>query len=648
MKKDNSNKIIWTRVAQVAAVFAFIISMLLIVNYAQYKNIDPIETEIINTLIDRLNQNPDDQQLREQVRTLDLLSRKAYFTNQWQVRTGGYLLLICVGILVIAMQAIASISGKYVEIPDQKSSFIEQKNARKWISIFGGILVATALIFAYFTHSELTSFPEIDNTIVESEISTANESNIANNIVPDIPTDQVITSESKIVEPIKIEQEIKKNEPKKEVIKQVSQKKNNKNSDANQVNTKNQKQEIKSTSLEKKTKENKKTLAFPSEKEINNNHPSFRGPGGNGISYNSNIPNIWNASTGENILWKLKIPIHGFNSPIIWDDKIFLSGATADKREIYCIDRNKGNILWTVDVSGIEGSPTKSPETTDDTGLAAPSLTTDGQRVYAIFGNGDLIAVDMSGKKVWARNLGNTDNHYGHSSSLYLYQDILILQYDTKTSPKLMGVSAKTGENIWSTERKVRISWASPIVVNTGNKTEIILVADPIVASYDPKTGKENWQIDCIFGEVGPSAAYADGIVFAVNEYAILVAIKVGENPEIIWESDEYLSDVPSPVATNELLFMATSYGAIICYDAKTGQIYWEQEYDNGFYSSPMLADGKIYLMDMQGIMHIFKAEKEFELISNSPIGEKCMTTPAFTDNRIYIRGNDHLFCIGK
>jgi len=186
------------------------------------------------------------------------------------------------------------------------------------------------------------------------------------------------------------------------------------------------------------------------------------------------------------------------------------------------------------------------------------------------------------------------------------------------------------------------------VIVNTGSQYEVILAADPIVSSYNPLTGKENWQIDCIFGEVGPSVAYADKVVYAVNEYAILVAIDISDKPKILWESDEYLSDVPSPIATKDLLFMATSYGVMVCYDAKTGEILWEHEFDNGFYSSPMLADGKIYLMDMQGIMHIFKAESKFEMVAASPLGEKCMTTPAFSEGKIYIRGNDHLFSIGK
>ena len=611
MDNQIQNIQLWKRVAQIAGVFAFIISALLIVNYAQYKRIDPVETVLINSLVDRLNNNPGDTQLREEIRTLDLLARKAYFTNQWQVRTGGYLLLLCIAVLVIAMQIIKSNSGKEVVISDNDNSFLEQKNARKWISIAGIILVGIALFFAYMTHNELSKKFTI------TEIANIEEIEI-NNV--DIKNDKIAqTAPEKTVA-----EEVVVNEPVKEKPAEITEEK------------------------AKVAVPKKKTNEFPSEKEIRQNHPTFRGPGGNGISYHSNIPVSWDVSTEENILWKLAIPLHGYNSPIIWEDKIFLSGASSEKREVYCIDRITGKILWTTEAKNIPGSPASSPKVTDDTGHAAPTLATDGRRVFAIFANGDIVALDMEGKKIWARNMGSPGNHYGHSSSLMLFQNILIVQYDTKTSPRLVGLSVTTGETIWETARKVKISWASPIIVNTGNQTEIFTAADPIVSSHDPKTGKLNWELDCIFGEVGPSTAYSDGVVFAVNEYAKLVAIKSGSNPEILWESDEYLSDVPSPVATIDLLFLATSYGVVVCYNTKTGEKYWEHEFDNGFYSSPMLVEGKIYLMDMGGNMHIFKAEKEFVSLGSFSIGEDGMTTPAFSDGNIYIRGNKHLFAIGK
>lgn len=629
MNEVESKIKMWKRIAQVAGIFAFIISMLLIVNYAQYKRLDPVETELINSLVERLNDNPDDAQLREQIRTVDLLSRKAYFTNQWQLRTGGYLLLLSVAILVIAMQIIKLVSPKEISITEKENSFLDQKNARKWISIGGIIIVSTALFFAYLSHHELAE----KFTVVEAEVEIKTEAEAEVEIKAEVKPE-------KEVEITEVKAKVKSRLPSGQKVPEIK---------IDKKITVERKPELK---VEEKPKvevvvENI-VSEFPTEEEILKNHTSFRGPGGNGISYQNNIPINWDASIGENVVWKLEIPLHGYNSPIIWEDKIFVSGANSAQREVYCIDRKSGKLLWTGEVKNIPGSPATSPEVTEDTGQAAPSLTTDGRKVYAIFANGDIVAFTMEGEQVWARNLGSPGNHYGHSSSLILHQNILIVQYDIKKSPRLMGLDILSGETVWETPRKVKVSWASPILVNTGNRTEIILVADPIVASYDPLTGKENWSLNCIYGEVGPSAGYADGVVYAVNEYAILVAIKLGETPEILWESNEYLSDVPSPVATSELMFMATSYGVVLCYDAKTGEILWEHEYDNGFYSSPMLVDGKIYLIDMKGIMHIFKAEREFVTIADCPLGEDCMTTAAFTDGKIYIRGNKHLFCIGK
>lgn len=634
MSTIESNINLWKRIAQISGIFAFVISIILIINYAQYKTIDPVNTELINSLVEKLNSNPSDSLLREQIRTVDLLSRKAYFTNQWQVRTGGYLLLLSLAVLVIAMQIIKSNSPKEVVVEENKSSFLEQKNARKWISISGIVLVCTALLLAFLTHNDLSQkFASASSQNQERSGTQDDETQLIDNQI--VETEKPSPKQDTIV----ISENEKAEKSEKTLIIKNEQKSDKKL--AEQPAT--VKKENKVVAVTEK-----KLSEYPSEEEILKNHPSFRGPGGNGISYRKNIPISWDATTGDNVVWKVEIPLHGYNSPIIWEDKIFVSGANSAQREVYCIDRNTGKILWTGEVNNIDGSPATAPEVTEDTGQAAPSLTTDGRRVYAIFANGDIIAFDMDGNRVWARNLGDPENHYGHSSSLMLYQNILIVQYDTKNSPKIMGLSSSTGETQWETPRKVKVSWASPIVVNTGNRTEVILVADPTVDSYDPLTGKLNWSVNCIFGEVGPSAAYADGVVYAVNEYAKLVAIKIGDNPEILWESTDYMSDVPSPVATENLLFMATSYGVFLCYDAKTGEILWEQENDNGFYSSPMLVEGKIYLMDMQGIMHIFKADKEFVSLGDCPIGEDGMATPAFADGKIYIRGNKHIFCIGK
>jgi len=631
LKMEQKNTTIWDITAKISLAFALLISVVLIFNYIQYKTMDPVETELITSLVLRLNENPDDAALRDQIRALDLLSRKAYFTKQWQVRTGGYLLLISIVVLLIAMQMKLSDTGKEIDLGENEQSFANQKKSRLWVSLIGGFIVIMALVFAFLNHQDLGN--NLKQAIAEEEQSSETQDKQASQItqetsIPDTPIEEevilekktIISEEKPIVEKL-IQKETPKEEAKEEVIKEIT------------------KEEVAVNEFIK---------SYPSEAEIQANFPSFRGAGSNGIDFHKNIPTTWNAETGENILWKTKIPIHGYNSPIIWGDRVFISGANPNQREVYCLDRNSGAILWTVEVKNVPGSPAKSPKVTDDTGLAAPSLCSNGNQVFALFGNGDLISLDMQGNTLWSKNLGPTNNHYGHSSSLILHEDILVVQYDVKKNPRLMGLNMITGENIWETPRKVKISWASPVLVNTGSKTEILLIADPIIASYDPKTGAENWQLDCIFGEVGPSVAYENGMVFGVNEYATLVAIKLGDTPEIVWENDELLSDVPSPIAKNGLLYLATSYGVIVCYDALSGEKYWENEFDNGFYGSPMYSDGHIFIMDMDGLVHVFKAGKTYEAVSSNTIGENGMTTPAFMDGRIYIRGNEHLICIGK
>ncbi len=620
--KSTFNAKLWNGIALVAGIFAFIISILLITNYLQTNRIDPINTEVINQLVERLSENPEDELLREQIREMDLLVRKAYFTNRWQIRTGGLLLIFSVALVILAMQVINLTGKAKPEISEEKyiTSFIVQKKARKWISIGGGIIVITALILAFLSHNELEyKFKDASKLAVNDQ--TSGSDNIDTEIV-DEKDDAMLNSEDK--------QEANIVDQKTESKKTIPE---------------TEKSDVK----EAKEKPGTKTsYDFPSNEQINKNYPTFRGPGGRGIAYQKNIPVNWVGTTGENILWKSDIPLAGYNSPVIWGDKLFISGAISTKREVYCFNANTGKLLWTALVDKIPGSPAKAPDVTNDTGHAAPTLATDGKQVFAIFSTGDIVALDMNGNRIWAKNLGVPNNHYGHSSSLMLYQDKVIVQYDHKGSAHIMALDVRNGNIVWKTKRQVKVSWASPIVVNTGNRTEIILIADPFVASYDAETGEELWSIKCMYGEVGPSVAYSDGIVFALNEYASLVAIKIGDKAEILWEDYEYLSDVPSPVATNDYLFVATSYGVVLCQDTKTGTKYWEHEFDNGMYSSPIIVEDKIYLIDNKGIMHIFNADKEFKLIAESPLGEGTVCTPAFADGKIYIKTNKNLYCIGN
>ncbi len=558
-------------IAAAAGVFSLILCVLLIANYLQLKRTNPLDSPVLQKLVNRLDENPQDQELRDEIRTLDLLARRVYFTRRWQIRTGSYMLLVSAAAFVFCLKVLVRFQRK---LPDhsgtsrKKSLWAVSVLSRKVIIAGGSVLLITSLAVAFLSHSSLGN---------EYPAGTSEE-------------------DSGVAVVIEDEQEIKKN--------------------------------------------------YLDTEELKRNWTSFRGPGGNGITPDEDAPVFWNGATGEGIQWKAAVPKPGFNSPVVWDDLLFISGADREGREVYCFDRNTGEMRWKSAIVDVPDSPEEPPEVSGDTGYAAPTMTTDGTHVFAIFSTGDIAGLDLEGTVVWARNLGVPENHYGHSSSLVMYRNLLIVQYDHEAGAILMALESGTGETVWETQRDVITSWSSPIVVYTGRRPEVILNANPYIASYDPETGRELWSVECMMGEVGPSPAYAGGTVFAVNQYALLAAIDV-RTREIVWEAYDDLPDAASPVAVHGYLFLPTSYGIVSCLDAKTGEVYWTHDFGEGSYSSPICAGDRIYLMDKSGTMHIFKADDEYVSMGDPELGEESWATPAFVDNRIYIRALSHLFCIG-
>jgi len=549
------------RIAIVAAVLAVILSVLMIVNYLQTRAIDPLNSEAISQLMTQLQENPEDTVLQEQIRALDLLARRAYFTHQWQLRTGGYLLFAFVLVLLLALKYISSLEPRFPELgksPEPEETWVARFLSRKYI-LFGGLgLFGLAFILGILSETELARIG--------------------------------------IIEPEEVQG----------------------------------------------------TASFPSIEEIRDNWPGFRGPEGNGVAYHIDVPTEWDGPSGHNILWKTPIPLPGHNSPVIWGNRLFLSGADDTTQVVYSIDAETGEILWQKELNDIPGTPQERPRVTDDTGYAAATMTTDGQRVFVIFGTGDIACLDFEGNLIWAKNLGIPDNPYGHASSLITYQDLLLVQFDQMTGSRLLALRTRSGDLVYDQPREVEVSWASPILVNTGSRTELILNSNPFVIAHDPRTGQELWRVECMQGELAPSPVYADSMVYVVNEYARFTGIKLGQTPEMAWEYFNDLATVSSPVATNDLVFMAASYGTVTCVDNKTGERFWFHDFDRGFYSSPILVGDAIFITDMSGVTSIFKAEREFQLLGENDLDENVDSVPAFMHNRIYIRGWYNLFCIGE
>lgn len=602
------------RIAYAAAIFSLIVGVVMLLNYQQLVTTDPLESEVLKSMVERLREDASNEQLRHEIRQLDLMARNAYFTSQWQIRTGAFLLIGGIIILVAALRKYYSLKAS-VALPDTARMPLDTELliSRRWIFYTLAPLFGLALIASFLSIDHLAvTYPVVESTPVEDEI----------------PVMQIITRD----EAGRAAEAMPRTED--EVVSQAAEK----IPDAE-------------AALEQETASGiaiAPATRQASAADFMNNFPSFRGPFGLGVAHQKNPPYHWDGASGEKVLWKVAVPLPGYNSPVVWNQQVFLSGANSTSQSIYCYDLNTGRLLWEHKVSDIPRTSDKAIRTTDDTGFAAPTVATDGQHVYAIFATGDLVSLNMEGKRIWGKNMGIPDNHYGHSSSLLLWNDHLFIQFDTNVAGKVLALDARTGEPVWETARTSKISWASPILASIGNNYQLVLASSPEVAAYDPDSGRELWKLNCLSGEVGPSPGFYNGVVYAANEYARLIAIRPGNPPVTLWESNEYLPEVASPVVVDGLCFIATSYGVIACFDAGTGEMLWEYEANQGFYASPIVAEGKVYFLDMDGIMHIFSVDRDMQLIGTPELGEGSASTPAFANGKILIRGFDHLYCIGN
>ena len=395
--------------------------------------------------------------------------------------------------------------------------------------------------------------------------------------------------------------------------------------------------------------------SFPAMDEIRKNWPRFRGPGGLGICADTNVPEKWNGTTGEAILWKTKVPLPGHNSPIVWGDHVFVTGADSNTCEVYCFDALSGRLLWNHPVKSAS-QDTEPVDVMEDTGYAASTAVTDGRRVYAIFATGDVGCFNFEGRKIWTRNLGVPDIAYGYASSLDLYRNLLLIQYDQGAADdelsKLIALDTFTGRTVWETKRPVPNSWSSPIVAEVAAQTQIITCGDPWVIAYNPTNGTEIWRVKCLGGEIAPSPIYVADLIIVIEPYTTMVAIKPdgrGDITEthIAWKSDENTPDISCPVSNEEFIFMLTTEGYLTCCKTIDGKKLWEQDLQKNFLASPSLVGNRLYMLSEKGVMYIAEAGAEYKELARCQLGEESYASPAFKNGRIYIRAKHNLYCIG-
>ena len=367
--------------------------------------------------------------------------------------------------------------------------------------------------------------------------------------------------------------------------------------------------------------------------------PQFRGS----VLPNQNVlPASWDFVEK----WKVEIPLPGFNSPVIWGDKIFLGGGDKNERAIFCYNANTGEQHWKT----VCNEAKEFPRIDDNTGFSAPTLCVDAKRVYAIFASGELLCCTHDGKEVWRKQMPFPEISYGYASSLLLLGDRLIVQYDLLDTQTLYAINVQTGDTIWETPGETAQSWSSPVALVTDGKAVIFTATNKTAHAFDAETGENLWSHKGMGGEVA-TTAFADasrGAFYFANSSAFTGAFSAADGAILCENTNVPSPDVASPVLFGDKYIMFTSYDCAIAIGAEDAKELYEKSFDSGFYSSPVVVQGKIVAIDLSGELYLMDAAGDELVIEGQySIGKSVVAIPAFYQGHVIVRTEDNeLICL--
>ncbi|MEZ5351799.1 MAG: PQQ-binding-like beta-propeller repeat protein [Bryobacteraceae bacterium] len=399
--------------------------------------------------------------------------------------------------------------------------------------------------------------------------------------------------------------------------------------------------------------------------------PQWRGPTGDGISPEPDAPLRW--SQTANVAWKAPLPGLGSSTPIVLGDRVFVTsqtgdgpfegrsrdfdGATTARRTgdgkvrflVHAFDRRTGKALWefSLDADGVL-QPVHVKHN-----LASPSCVTDGERVYAWFGTGQLVALTLDGKLAWSRHLGREfgpfDVLWGHGSSAALYKDSLLLLCDHPPGAYLLSVDTRTGKDRWRKDRgKDRRSYTTPFVIRAGDHDELIINTNDGVEAVSPSTGEPLWKAGDANRVPVPSPVYHGGVLYLNRGYTSSPFLALRPGGKIEWEIKTGAPYVSSLLYHDGLLYMANERGVVSVADAADGSTVWKDRFASLFSASPVAAGGRIYLTNEEGTTYVLAAGREKKVLAENQLGERTLASLAISRGQIFIRTDSHLYCIGK
>jgi len=391
----------------------------------------------------------------------------------------------------------------------------------------------------------------------------------------------------------------------------------------------------------------------PSAARGESNWPRWRGPQQDGHTTEPDLPVKWSSA---NVLWKAELPGIGQSSPIIWGDRIFLTSSLDKGKErlVFCVDRRTGKLLW--QHTAWKGQPEPSHVLN---GWASASCVTDGEVVVAFFGRGGIHAYTVDGKHLWSRDLGPFESPWGTAACPIMVDNWVIQNCDSDENANLIALEKRTGKEVWRTKRRDHRGWTTPIVLNAGQRRELVLNGHEGVQAYDPATGRELWFCQSFNGRGEPTVTPAGDVLCVVNGLAgDVYSVRPGGDGDVTkthmaWHTPRKGGrDCPSPIVVGDFVIVCDMTGIATCYSAKDGHIYWKERLEGKYSGSPIAASGLVYIVNEAGKTFVIKPGPKLEIVAENELvagkDEIFRASPTPCDGQIFLRSTSVLYCVGK
>jgi outer membrane protein assembly factor BamB len=422
------------------------------------------------------------------------------------------------------------------------------------------------------------------------------------------------------------------------------------------------------------------------------NWPQFRGPGATGVADGMNPPVKWDVAAGTNIAWKTPIPGLAHSSPIVWGDRIYVTTAIPKKQgvqfrgglygagepaddnleqswRLYALDRKTGKIIWGRTV--LEANPRISRHPKNSHASSTPA--TDGRHIVATFGSEGLFAFDTDGTVLWKQDLGILDQgafdypdfQWGTASSPIIFKNLAIVQCDLQNDSFLAAFDVASGKPVWRTKRDAIPSWASPTVIESGGRAELVTNGAEYMRGYDPLTGKELWRLKGTSMISVPTPFAANGLIYLFSGYSRYIqpmyAVRPGaagditladgqtSNEHVAWGMKKGAPYLPTPVVYGEYLYTCTHNGILTCLKAKTGErVYQNRVASGAFTASLIAADGRVYVPSEDGDIYVIVAGPEYKVLGVNHMNDVLMATPAISKDMLIVRSQHAVYGIAN